>query len=96
MLNSVTPLFIVDDLKATIAFYPSKLGFDVLYKGGGDGNTEDLMGRDRIMLNFKAITPEVHPLEAASAMRMRACRQKSPKIEGEALQSPVETPRELP
>jgi catechol 2,3-dioxygenase-like lactoylglutathione lyase family enzyme len=64
MLNSVTPFFIVDDLEATIAFYQSKLGFDVLFKGGGDGNTKDywvFMGRDQIMLNFKAITPEVHP-----------------------------------
>jgi catechol 2,3-dioxygenase-like lactoylglutathione lyase family enzyme len=64
MLKSVTPFFIVDDLEATIAFYQSKLGFDVCYKGGGDGSTNDywvFMGRDRIMLNFKAITPEVHP-----------------------------------
>jgi len=63
MLNSVTPFFIVDDLGATIAFYQSKLGFDVLYKGG-DGNGGDFwafMGRDRVMLMFKAITPEVHP-----------------------------------
>jgi catechol 2,3-dioxygenase-like lactoylglutathione lyase family enzyme len=64
MLKSVTPFFIVDDLEATIAFYQSKLRFDVLYKGGGDGSTNDywvFMGRDQIMLNFKAITPEVHP-----------------------------------
>ena len=37
MLNSITPFFIVDDLSATIAFYQSKLGFNVRYKGGGDG-----------------------------------------------------------
>src|SRR5438876_3793167 len=64
MLNSVTPFFIVDDLGATLAFYQSKLGFDVRYKGGGDGNTDDfwaILGRDRVMLMFKAITPEVHP-----------------------------------
>ena len=64
MLNSVTPLFIVDDLDATIAFYQSKLGFDLRYKGGGDGIVNDywvFMGRDHIMLNFKAITPEIHP-----------------------------------
>src|SRR5205807_8056800 len=64
MLNSVTPFFIVDDLGATLAFYQSKLGFDVRYKGGGDGNTGDfwaILGRDRVMLMFKAITPEVHP-----------------------------------
>ena len=64
MLNSVTPFFIVDDLGATLALYQSKLGFDVRYKGGGDGNTDDfwaILGRDRVMLMFKAITPEVHP-----------------------------------
>ena len=64
MLNSVAPSFIVDDLGATLAFYQSKLGFDVLYQGGGDGDGDDfcaIMGRDRVMLMFKAITPEVHP-----------------------------------
>ncbi len=64
MLNSVAPFFIVDDLAATLAFYQSKLGFDVLYKGGGDGDGDDfyaIMGRDCVMLMFKAITPEVHP-----------------------------------
>src|ERR1051326_4349461 len=64
MLNSVTPFFIVDDLEATIAFYQSKLGFDIRYKGGSDGTCDDywvFMGRDQVMLNFKAITPEIHP-----------------------------------
>jgi catechol 2,3-dioxygenase-like lactoylglutathione lyase family enzyme len=65
VLNSVTPFFIVDDLAATLAFYQSKLGFDVRYKGGGDGKADDdfwtILGRDRVMLMFKAITPEVHP-----------------------------------
>ena len=64
MLNTVAPFFIVDDLGATVAFYQSKLGFEVLYQGGGDGNADDIwaiMGRDRAMLLFKAITPEVHP-----------------------------------
>lgn len=64
MLNCVAPFLIVDDLNATIAFYQTKLGFDVLYKGGGEGNGDDFfagMGRDRAMLMFKAITPEVHP-----------------------------------
>jgi len=65
MLNSVSPFFIVDDLRATLAFYQSKLGFDIRYKGGGDGNADDdfwaILGRDKIMLMFKAITPDVHP-----------------------------------
>jgi catechol 2,3-dioxygenase-like lactoylglutathione lyase family enzyme len=65
MLNSVTPFFVVDDLGATLSFYQSKLGFDVRYKGGGDGNPDDdffaIVGRDRVSIMVKAITPEVHP-----------------------------------
>ena len=65
MLNSVMPFFVVDDLNTTLAFYQSKLGFDIRYKGGGDGKEEDdffaILGRDRVSLMFKAITPEVHP-----------------------------------
>jgi catechol 2,3-dioxygenase-like lactoylglutathione lyase family enzyme len=63
MLNSVTPFFIVDDLKATLAFY-QRLGFSVLHKGGGDGEGDDfwaIVCRDQVMLMFKAITPDVHP-----------------------------------
>lgn len=65
MLNSAAPFFIADDLGATILFYQAKLGFEVLYQGGGDGTGDDffaIMGRDRVMLMFKAITPEVHPV----------------------------------
>lgn len=65
MLNSITPFFIVDDLDATIAFYTSKLGFSVLYKGGGDGvagaDFWAIVGRDQVMIMLKAIAPEVHP-----------------------------------
>jgi len=58
MLNFAAPFFIVDDLNATIAFYRSKLGFDLLHQG------EDIyaiLGRDGVMLMFKAITPDIHP-----------------------------------
>ena len=64
MLNTIAPFFIVDDLRAALAFYQSKLGFHVSYKGGGDGVGEDfwaIVERDRIMIMLKAITPEVHP-----------------------------------
>ena len=60
MLNCAAPFFIVDDLGATLAFYQSKLGFDVLYKGDGD-DFFAIMGRDKVMVMFKAIAPEVHP-----------------------------------
>ena len=64
MLTTAAPFFIVDDLAATLAFYQFKLGFDVRYKGGGDGVGPDfyaIVGRDRVMLMLKAIAPEIHP-----------------------------------
>jgi catechol 2,3-dioxygenase-like lactoylglutathione lyase family enzyme len=64
MLISATPFFIVDDLTATLDFYRSKLGFNVPYKGGGDGAVNDywaFVGRDKIMLMFKSVAPGVHP-----------------------------------
>ena len=65
MLNGIAPFFIVDDLGATLAFYQSKLGFALLYKGGGVGNGNDdfwgMVGRDQVMFMFKAITRDVHP-----------------------------------
>ena len=64
MLKSVTPFFIVDDLKATLEFYCSKLGFEVLHKGGGDGDGDDfwaMVVRDQVTFFLKSITPEIHP-----------------------------------
>jgi catechol 2,3-dioxygenase-like lactoylglutathione lyase family enzyme len=64
MLNSITPFFIVDDLSETLEFYQSRLGFKLLYKGGGDEQCDDywaFVGRDQVMISFKCITPEVHP-----------------------------------
>ena len=57
MLNCIAPFFIVDNLGETIEFYQAKLGFEVLYKG----DFWAFMGRDGVMINFKAITPEIHP-----------------------------------
>ena len=64
MLNSITPFFIADDLQTTIRFYESNLGFEVRYKGGGDGTVADywvFMGRDQVMIMFKSIAEDVHP-----------------------------------
>ena len=64
MLQAASPFFIVDDLEATLAFYQSKLGFEVRHKGGGDGVGPDfwaMVGRDKVMIMLKAITPEIHP-----------------------------------
>ena len=64
MLKSIAPFFIVDDLKTSIDFYCSRLGFKLTYTGGGDGISEDYFGivqRDSVMLLLKAISPEIHP-----------------------------------
>jgi catechol 2,3-dioxygenase-like lactoylglutathione lyase family enzyme len=64
MLKTITPFFVVDDLAATIAFYESKLGFKVRFKGGGGGIGPDffaIMGRDRVSLMMKEIAAEIHP-----------------------------------
>ncbi|HWF08442.1 MAG TPA: VOC family protein [Bryobacteraceae bacterium] len=63
MLNSIAPFFIVDDLEDTLDFY-RRLGFSVLYKGGSEGHGKDFwafVGRDSVMINLKAIAPDVHP-----------------------------------
>ena len=63
-LNTIAPLFVVDDLQASLDFYRSKLGFAVTYTGGGNGDGKDFFGiveRDRVMIMLKAITPEIHP-----------------------------------
>jgi catechol 2,3-dioxygenase-like lactoylglutathione lyase family enzyme len=62
MLNGVAPFFIVDDLAKTLEFYQDRLGFNVLYKGGDDSaDFWAMLGRDHVMLMFKAITPDIHP-----------------------------------
>jgi catechol 2,3-dioxygenase-like lactoylglutathione lyase family enzyme len=63
-LLTIAPFFIVDDLQTSLAFYCSKLGFEIVYTGGGDGDGEDFFGmvqRDGVMIMLKAITPEIHP-----------------------------------
>jgi catechol 2,3-dioxygenase-like lactoylglutathione lyase family enzyme len=64
MLNHIAPFFIVDHLPTTLDFYTSKLGFEVAYKGGGDGQCDDFWGivrRDGVMVFFKHISLEIHP-----------------------------------
>jgi|SRR5579883_2474022 catechol 2,3-dioxygenase-like lactoylglutathione lyase family enzyme len=64
MLQGIAPFFIVDDLKASLEFYCAKLGFQVIYTGGGDGGSGDffgMIGRDHVFLMLKSITGEIHP-----------------------------------
>jgi catechol 2,3-dioxygenase-like lactoylglutathione lyase family enzyme len=64
MLNSIAPFFVVDDLQKSLDFYRSKLGFEIVYTGGGKGTDDDYFGivkRDGVMLMLKSITPEIRP-----------------------------------
>jgi catechol 2,3-dioxygenase-like lactoylglutathione lyase family enzyme len=65
-LNSIVPCFIVENLQASLDFYQSKLGFEIAYKGGGNGDDDGedfwaFVRRDCVMVSFKAIAPEIHP-----------------------------------
>ena len=63
-LNCIAPFFVVDNLQTSLDFYRSKLGFEISYTGGGNGERDDFFGivqRDGVMLMLKAITPEIHP-----------------------------------
>jgi len=64
MLQSIAPFFIVDDLQPSLDFYRNKLGFEITYTGGGQGQSKDFFGivqRDGVMIMLKRITPEIHP-----------------------------------
>jgi catechol 2,3-dioxygenase-like lactoylglutathione lyase family enzyme len=52
-LTAIAPFLVVDNLQASLDFYCSKLGFEITYTGGGDGNSEDFYGmvqRDGVMI----------------------------------------------
>lgn len=54
----------VNDLRKTLDFYRSRLGFAILYTCGGDGEDDDYFGivkRDSVTVMLKSITPEIHP-----------------------------------
>ena len=64
VLNGIAPFFIVDDLRISLEFYRSKLGFEIVYTGGGDENEDDYFGivrRGGAMLMLKSIGPGIHP-----------------------------------
>ncbi|MBZ5608692.1 MAG: VOC family protein [Acidobacteriia bacterium] len=64
MLHGIAPFFVVDDLQMSLDFYRSKLGFEITYTGGGNGQGSDffaMVQRDGVMLMLKHIAPEIHP-----------------------------------
>jgi catechol 2,3-dioxygenase-like lactoylglutathione lyase family enzyme len=61
-LTYISPSCIVSNLKASIAFYIDKLGFEVLFIGPDDDPFWAIVGRENISIFLKAITPNVKPI----------------------------------
>ena len=61
-IGSASPLFIVRDVPATLAFYRDKLGFEVTFEGPEpDDIFFGIVQRGRAMIMFKAIDVEPAP-----------------------------------
>ena len=61
-LNFISPSFIVDDLKASVDFYVSKLGFEVWHIGPEDKPFWAMIGRGPVSIFLKAVAPDVRPM----------------------------------
>jgi catechol 2,3-dioxygenase-like lactoylglutathione lyase family enzyme len=61
-LNYIFPFFIVEDLKASVAFYVDKLGFEIQHIGPDEDPYWAIVGRDNISIMLKAIAPDVKPI----------------------------------
>jgi len=61
-LTYISPSFIVSNLKASIAFYIDKLGFEVLFIGPDEDPFWAIVGRENISIFLKAIAPDVKPV----------------------------------
>jgi catechol 2,3-dioxygenase-like lactoylglutathione lyase family enzyme len=59
-VGAMTPLFIVRELSAALAFYRDKLGFEVTFTGPDENPFFGIVQRDRAMLMLKDV--EVDPL----------------------------------
>ena len=61
-LTYISPFFIVDSLKTSVAFYTDKLGFKIRYTGPDDNPYWAIMGRDKISIMLKEIAPDIKPV----------------------------------
>jgi catechol 2,3-dioxygenase-like lactoylglutathione lyase family enzyme len=61
-LTSITPLFIVQDVSPSIAFYRDSLGFQLAYVEPEDDPFFAILRRNGAQIMVKAILPDVHPL----------------------------------
>jgi len=61
-LTYISPCFIVEDLKTSIAFYTDKLGFEVRYTGPDDDPFFAIVGRGHVSIMLKAIAADIKPI----------------------------------
>jgi catechol 2,3-dioxygenase-like lactoylglutathione lyase family enzyme len=61
-LHFISPFFIVDNLKVSLAFYVDKLGFRIVYIGPDDDPFYAMVNRDQVSIMLKAITPDIKPV----------------------------------
>ena len=60
-LASISPFFIVKDLRVSISYYIERLGFQLDFQGPDDGPYYARVSRDGIGIMLKAILPDVLP-----------------------------------
>jgi hypothetical protein len=61
-LNFISPVFIVTNIKTSVAFYVDKLGFEVRYIGPDDKPFFAIVGRDHISIMLKEIAADIKPI----------------------------------
>lgn len=60
-LTSISPFFIVKDLRTSVDFYVERLGFRLAFEGPADGPFYAGVSRDGVSIMLKAILPDVLP-----------------------------------
>jgi len=58
----ISPFFIVADIKAAVAFYVDKLGFEVLHMGPEDKPFFAMVGRGNVTIMLKEIADDIKPV----------------------------------
>ena len=61
-LDSITPFFIVGNLKSSVSFYTDKLGFEIWFIGPPDDHYFAIVGRDKVSIMLKEIVPGIQPI----------------------------------
>ena len=60
-LTSITPFFIVKDLRVSVAYYVERLGFTLEFEGPADDVYYAQVKRDDVAIMLKTISPDVLP-----------------------------------